>query len=173
MKRRILFILVIAIFFACFSGCGYHFSGSGSYPAGVKLIFVTLLENKTAETGVESTFTNDLIYEFTRNRKESLARERSSADGILSGTIARLSVANITRSSVSTATERRVTGTLTLRLESPEGQLLWKSGDIVESEAYAVVGGDKLATDRNKSKAIVTLSQKLAESAFNRLTEDF
>jgi len=173
MKRRILFTLVIAIFFACFSGCGYHFSGSGSYPSGVSQIFITLLENRTAETGVESTFTNDLIYEFTRNRKESLARDRSSADGILSGTIAGLSVANISRTSVSNATERRVTGTLTLRLESPEGRLLWNSGNIVESEAYAVVAGDKMATDRNKSAAIVTLSQKLAESAFNRLTEDF
>ena len=173
MKRRILYIFAIVVFVACFSACGYHFSGSGSYPAGVKHIFVTLLENKTAETGVESTFTNDLIYEFTRNRKESLVRDRSSADGILSGTIARLSVANITRTSVSTATERRVTGTLTLRLESPEGRLLWNSGNIVESEAYSVVTGDKVATDRNKSEAITTLSQKLAESAFNRLTEDF
>jgi len=173
MKRRTLVLFAIVMSLICISGCGYHFSGSGSYPAGVKLIFVTLLENRTAETGVESTFTNDLIYEFTRNRKESLTRKRSSADGILSGTIARLAVANITRTSISTAKERRVTGTLTLRLESPDGRLLWNSGDIVESEAYAVVAGDKLATDRNKSKAIVTLSQKLAESAFNRLTEDF
>jgi len=173
MKRRILFTFAITLFLACCTGCGYHFSGSGSYPAGVKLIFVTLLENKTAESGAENTFTNDLIYEFTRNRKESLARDKSSADGILSGTIARLSVKNITRTSVSTATERRVTGTLTLRLESPEGRLLWNSGNIVESQAYAVVAGDKIATDRNKSEAIATLSQKMAESAFNRLTEDF
>ena len=173
MKRRILSTLAIAAFFACCFGCGYHFSGSGSYPSGVSQIFITLLENRTAETGVESTFTNDLIYEFTRNRKETLARDRSSADSILSGTIAGLSVANITRTSVSTATERRVTGTLTLRLESPEGRLLWVSGNIVESEAYEVVAGDKMATERNKSQAIATLSRKLAESAFNRLTEDF
>ena len=173
MKRRILSPIAIAMVFACLSGCGYHFSGGGSYPAGVELIFVTLLENKTAETGVETTFTNDLIYEFTRNRKESLARDRSSADGILSGTITRLSVANITRTSVSTATERRVTGTLTLRLASPEGRLLWSSGNIVDSEAYAVVAGNKTATDRNKSEAIATLSEKMAELAFNRLTEDF
>ena len=128
MKRRTLLLFAIVMSLICISGCGYHFSGSGSYPAGVKLIFVTLLENRTAETGVESTFTNDLIYEFTRNRKESLTRKRSSADGILSGTIARLAVANITRTSISTAKERRVTGTLTLRLESPDGRLLWNSG---------------------------------------------
>lgn len=173
MKRRIRSAFAICTFLACLVGCGYHFSGGGSYPAGVSHIFITLLENRTVETGVESVFTNDLIYEFTRNRKETLARDRSSADSILSGTIAGLSVANITRTSVSTATERRVTGTLTLRLESPEGRLLWVSGNIVESEAYEVVAGDKMATERNKSQAIATLSRKLAESAFNRLTEDF
>jgi hypothetical protein len=173
MTRRILFIFAIAVFVACFSACGYRFAGSGSYPAGIRQIFVTVLENRTAETGVETLFTNDLIYEFTRSRKESLARERSSADGILSGTIVALSVSGINRTSVSTSVERRVTGTLVLRLESPDGRLLWASGNIVESEAYAVAAGDKMGTERNKSKAIATLSRKLAESAFNRLTENF
>jgi hypothetical protein len=58
-------------------------------------------------------------------------------------------------------------------LESPEGRLLWASGNIVERQTYAVVSGDKLATDQNKADAIGAVSQKLAESAFNRLTDDF
>ena len=155
------------------TACGYHFAGSGSFPAGVSRIFITLLENRSAETGAESIFTSDLIFEFTRNRKENLAQERSTADGILSGTIVSLSVENISRSTVSTAVERRVTGILNLRLESPEGRLLWSSGNIVESQAYAVVVGNKTATDQNKSEAIAAVSIKIAESAFNRLTDDF
>jgi outer membrane lipopolysaccharide assembly protein LptE/RlpB len=164
---------VDAVLVILLAGCGYHFAGSGSFPAGVSRVFITILENRSVETGVESTFTNDLIYEFTRNRKESLAPERSSADGILTGSIVGLSVDNITRSTVSTALERRVTGTLNLRLESPEGRILWSSGNIVERQAYAVVDGNKTATDQNKSDAIAVLSKKLAESAFNRLTDDF
>ena len=173
MHRWAIHSLIAATLMALFFGCGYHFSGSGSLPAGVTRVFIAMLENRSAETGVESLFTNDLIYEFTRNRKESLVQERSSADGILTGTIASLAVNNISRSSVSTATERRVTGTLKLRLESPEGRILWASGNIVERQAYTVVDGNKTATDQNKSDAIAVLSSRLAESAFNRMTDDF
>ncbi len=164
---------VTAGLMALFLGCGYHFAGSGSFPAGVTRVFITILENRTSETGVETIFTNDLVYEFTRSRSESIAQERSSADGILTGTIERLSVNNVSRSSVSTAVERRVTGTLNLRLESPDGRILWSSGNIVERQAYAVVDGNKTATDQNKSDAIAELSSKLAESAFDRMTDDF
>ncbi len=163
----------IGLLITLLTGCGYQFAGSGRFPAGVSRVFITILENRSAETGVESTFTNDLIDEFIRNREQSLAQERSSADGILTGTIVRLSVDNISRSSVSKALERRVTGTLNLRLESPAGRILWSSGNIVERQAYAVVDGNKTATDQNKSDAIAVLSRKLAESAFNRMTEDF
>ena len=173
MARWAVHALMSVMLTAVFFSCGYHFAGSGSFPAGVSRIFITLLENRSAETGAESLFTNDLIFEFTRSRKENLAQERSTADGILSGTIVSLSVENISRSTVSTAVERRVTGILNLRLESPEGRLLWSSGNIVESQAYAVVDGNKTATDQNKSEAIAAVSIKIAESAFNRLTDDF
>jgi outer membrane lipopolysaccharide assembly protein LptE/RlpB len=163
----------IALLITLLSGCGYHFAGSGSFPAGVSQIFITILENRSADTGAESIFTNDLIYEFTRNRKESLAQERSIADGILTGTIVSLSVENISRSTVSTAVERRVTGIVNLRLESPDGRILWSSGNIVERETYGVVGGNKTATDLNRSVAIAAVSKKIAQSAFYRLTDDF
>ena len=171
MKNKWAFKAVLSVLLL--TACGYHFAGSGSFPAGVSRVFITILENRSAETGAESIFTNDLIYEFTRNRKESLVQERSSADAILTGAIVSLSVENISRSTVSTAVERRVTGTMNLRLESSDGRILWSSGNIVERQAYAVVNGNKTATDQNKSDAIAVLSSKLAESAFNRLTDDF
>ena len=173
MYRWAIHALMAATLMALFFGCGYHFSGSGSLPAGVTRVFITILANRSAETGVESIFTNDLIYEFTRNRKESIAQERSSADGILTGTIVSLSVDNISRSTVSTAVERRVTGVLNLRLESPDGRIIWSSGNLVERQAYTVVDGNKTATDQNKSDAIAVLSSRLAEAAFNRMTDDF
>lgn len=163
----------VAVFVLLLAGCGYHFAGSGSFPAGVSRVFISILENRSAETGAESIFTNDLIFEFTRSRKESLAQERDAADGILTGTIVSLSVENISRSTVSTAVERRVTGILILHLESPGGRVLWASGNIIESQNYSVVDGNKTATDQNKSDAIAAVSRKIAESAFNRLTDDF
>jgi outer membrane lipopolysaccharide assembly protein LptE/RlpB len=173
MKYRFNLIFAGVVFVTWFCSCGYHFAGSGNYPAGVSRVFIVMLENRSAETGVESTFTNDLIYEFTRNRKESLVQERSEADGILTGTIARLAVENVSRASVSTAVERRVTGTLNLRLESPDGRIIWASGNIVERRAYEVVEGNETATDQNKADAIAELSRKMAESAYSRMTDDF
>lgn len=154
-------------------GCGYHFAGSGSLPAGVSQVFIVVMENHSAETGAERVFTNDLIDEFTRKRKNSLAETRDAADGIIAGTIVALNVDNIARSTVSTATERQITGKLNLVLSSPDEKLLWSSGIIVERQTYAVVEGDSEATEQNKTTAIAAVSKKIAESAFNRLTDDF
>ena len=164
---------VLAVLVVTLTGCGYQFAGGGSLPAGVSRVFITMLENRSMVTGVESTFTNDLVDEFTRNRQESLVQERASADGILTGTIVSLSVENISRATVSKAVTRRVIGTLILRLESPDGRMIWSSGNMVERQDYTVVDGNKTATDQNKADAIAELSSKLAESAFNRLTDNF
>jgi len=155
------------------AACGYHFAGSGSFPAGVEHIYISMLENRSSETGVESRFTNDLIYEFTRNRESAIADSRDTADAILSGTIVSLAVKTISRSDIATAIERRVTGTVVLRLERPDGRLIWSSGNLVEREAYEVASGNKTATDQSKADAIAEVSQKIAESAFNRLTDNF
>lgn len=173
MRIQCNWIFVGGLIAVMLTACGYHFAGGGKFPAGVTRIFIPMMENRTTQTGVERVFTNDLIYEFTRSRKEGLAKDRPSANGILFGTIAGLGVANISRSSVSTAIERRVTGTLRLRLESPDGRLLWRSANIVESEAFQVVDENKTATDQNKSDAIAEISKKMAESAFTALTDNF
>jgi outer membrane lipopolysaccharide assembly protein LptE/RlpB len=171
--RRFVYWCSIGMLAGMLVGCGYHFAGSGKYPAGVSRVYITMLQNRSGVTGAESTFTNDLIYEFTRNRPKSIAKDRSAADSILTGTIGRLSVEDIARSSISQAVERRVTATLILELASPDGRILWSSGAIQERQSYAVVAGDKTSTDRNKSNAIDKLAKKLAESAYDRLTDNF
>lgn len=170
--RRIQVGLAVALA-AYVYACGYHFAGGGSLPAGVTRVFIPIFENRSSEYGVASVFTNDLIYEFTRSRKESLARDRSSADGILRGTIVVIAVENVSRATVNTATERRVTGIVRLQMESLDGRIRWSSGDIIESFVYSVVDGNKTATDQNKSEAIAVVSKRTAESAFTRLTDDF
>ena len=55
-------------------GCGYRFSGGGRFPAGIKSVFVEVFENNTSETGIEQTFTNDLIsnHHYSSNRYATL-----------------------------------------------------------------------------------------------------
>ena len=68
-----------------FTGCGYHFAGEGSLPGNIRSIGVSMLANRTAETGVESIFTNDIIYEITRAKKVLLT-STDQADATLTGT---------------------------------------------------------------------------------------
>lgn len=173
MKKPLFANAMLMCLMCLLTACGYHFAGGGSFPAGVSRIYVTMLENRSSEAGMESAFTGDLMYEFTRNRKSAIADDRESADAVLSGTISRIFTDNISRSSISTALERRVTVVVNLRLVSPDGQVIWASGDIVEDEDYVVAADNKTATNENKRNAILNVSKKIAEAAYSRMTDDF
>ena len=55
------------------AACGYRFAGQGQYPKDVQHIFIEVFENRTSKTGIERTVTNQVIFEFTRQRGKSLA----------------------------------------------------------------------------------------------------
>ena len=169
-KGKIIWIFfAILCFLAFLSACGYRFAGGGSLPSGIKSVCVTMLANRTSETGVENTFTNDLIYEFTRNGKIASI---DKADALLSGVIRSMSIETISHRGAHTSSERRVTFTLDLKLTDNEGRIIWSAKGVSGNEAYDVES-DKLSTEQNRSKAISTLSTRLAEKVYNSLTEDF
>ncbi|MEA3429388.1 MAG: LPS assembly lipoprotein LptE, partial [Thermodesulfobacteriota bacterium] len=141
----------------------------GSLPSGIQSVCVTILANRTSETGVENTFTNDLIYEFTRNGKIAGI---DKADALLSGVVKSMSIETISHRGVHTSLERRVRFTLDLKLTDNDGRTIW-SKSVSENEAYDVATDNKLTTEQNRSKAISTLSTRLAEKVYNSLTEDF
>ncbi len=170
-KGKIVWILFAILWFLAFlSACGYRFAGGGTLPSGIKSVCVTILENRTSEIGVENTFTNDLIYEFTKNGK--IARI-DKADALLSGVIRSMSIETISRSKAHTSRERRVTFTLDLKLTDNEGRIIWSAKGVSGNEAYDVVSDNKLSTEQNRRSAISTLSIRLAEKVYNSLTEDF
>jgi hypothetical protein len=66
--------------------CGiYSFSGS-TLPAHIKTVAVPLMENKTAEFGIDQQLTDALISAITQDNSLKIADNRS-ADSILEGTI--------------------------------------------------------------------------------------
>lgn len=155
-----------------FSACGYMFTGSGNFPADIRSIYVTILENRTSETGMENTFTNDLIYEFTKNDKAALANSKDKADAILAGVIESLRIETISHRGTLTSIERRVQVSISLRLTDQTGKIIWFREGIVANETYNVVS-DKLGTEQNRRTAIADLSKRLAEKIYNGLTDDF
>jgi outer membrane lipopolysaccharide assembly protein LptE/RlpB len=174
--RKMLFlkrsnIWIIFLFVMIVSACGYKFTGGGSFPAGIKSICVVTLENRTSETGAENIFTNDLIYEVTRDNKVLLTT-KDKADALLSGIIKSMSIQTISHTGTLTPLERRVTITVDVKLTDPDGKVIWYANDVSANEAYDVMS-DKLATEQKRRDAISALSKRLAERLYARITDDF
>jgi len=163
----VLFLLILV------SGCGYRFSGTGDFPEGTKSIFIPILENRTSEGRLENLITDDLIYEFTRNRKDMLAGSINDADAVLYGIIHSISITTISREDPNTSSERSVKLSVDMKLVVPEGRIIWRAKEITANEAYNVVPNDKHRTIQNRREAISKLSQRLAEKIYTRMTDNF
>jgi outer membrane lipopolysaccharide assembly protein LptE/RlpB len=164
-------IWIISLFLVLFPSCGYKFVGSGSFPAGVESVCISILENRTSETGMENVLTNDLIYEVTRGSKVALT-SRDKADALLSGVIKSMSIQTISRTGTHSSLERRVRVAVDLKLTSPDGRVIWSARGVSANEAYDVAP-DKLVTEQHRRDAISVLSKRLAETVYNRIIADF
>ena len=156
------------------SACGYGFAGSGDFPDGVDYIFIEVFENRTSTTGVERTVTNQVIFEFSRQRESSLVNDMAKADAVLKGTITSIRTQTISRVDTEVANEREVVMSVDLRLIKKDGgTVLWAARGISDREAFDVDSVNKIETDRNEELAIGRLSERISERIFNRLTDDF
>jgi outer membrane lipopolysaccharide assembly protein LptE/RlpB len=152
-------------------GCPYRFSGTGSLPSSITRIYISVIENKTSESGIERYLTNDLIDEFIMRKIDVLSREEE-AEGILSGSIEYIRDMSIAHSSQSKSTQSRVVLGITLKLVDQKGKTIWTVNGINANQAYKVTN-DKTLTEQHKKAAIQILSKRLAEKIYNRLTDDF
>lgn len=151
--------------------CGYRFAGSGHLPGGVQNVSIAIFKNNTAETGLENTFTNDLIYEFIRSGR-SVAPNPDSADAVISGTIHSIGIESAARIDSSESSERRVTIIIDLKLTGKNGRVIWSARGLSQDQTF-IVEDDKQATEENKDEALDYVSKRLAEYAFRRMTDDF
>lgn len=170
-KRKIIFFILFLLIL--FSGCGYRFSGTGDFPGGTKSIFIPILENRTSESRLEKVITDDLIYEFTKNRKDILTGSIDDADAVLYGIIHSISITTISRDDPNTSSERSVKLSVDMKLVVSEGRVIWRVKGITADEAYNVVPGDKYRTVQNRREAISNLSQRLAEKIYTSMTDNF
>jgi len=70
-----------------------------------------------------------------------------------------------------TSDEREVTIGVAFELRDQQKKILW-ANVVLESKTY-LVGLTKPETEKNLRDAIIVLSERIAEKAFNRLTSDF
>ncbi|MBI9074991.1 MAG: hypothetical protein JEZ02_06230 [Desulfatibacillum sp.] len=165
--------LVLPVFLLSLVACGYHFSGGARPDDPIRTVFVPILENETAETGLETRVTNDLIREFTREEKFRLARSSTGADVRLTGSIESLLDENAARRSSGDSALRRVRMVLSLELQDEDGRVLWSGDKITEHETYQVVEDNLAATQANKSQALSVLTARLAIKVRHRMEAYF
>ena len=158
---------------AVLGACSYRFAGQGQFPKGVEHIFIEVFENRTSKTGIERVVTNQVVFEFTRQRQQSLAGSTENADAILKGVIRTIRTQTISRVGTEVASEREVIMTVDLRLINQDGgEVIWAAKGITDRQPYDVTD-NKLDTDRNESLALARLSERISERIFGRLTNDF
>ena len=167
-QKYIWAVIVLSLFF---SACGYRFTGSGNLPEGIQTVAIEILENRTSETGLENIITNDLIFEFVRKGR-NVEKNSEKADGVLTGVIESQRITTISRQAQQSALARRVEIVVNLKLTGSDGEIKWSAPGVSEFEEYDVAT-DKVTTETNKRQAIGSLSKKLAEKVYNRLTDDF
>ncbi len=165
-------LLILGGIICMTAACGYQFAGRGDLPGGIQTLSVRILENHTSESGVETIFTNSLINELNRRRRGSVVDD-TRAHAILQGSIESLGWETVARVGTHTAAERRVYASLALTLTDMQGNILWKRSGLRAEQAYAVVEGNKPATESNRRRAITTLSEQMAETVYRRLTDNF
>ena len=162
--------LILTVTVLAAVSCGYRFSANGPLGKNISTVSVSMLDNRTAETGVENIFTNDLIFEFMKNG--NTITERDSADAVLSGAIDAMQIETVAYRGQVTALERRIAAHVSLKLSDRNGKVIWSANRLSQNEVYGVLK-EKNATDYNKREAIKTLSKRLAEDAYSRMTDSF
>lgn len=155
---------------ACLAaGCGYRFVSGGGLPDWVERLYIPVFDNRTGESGIEVTFTNDLIYELTRNAVVRLTTDEAAADAQIHGRITSLRTDTLTHLGHQIALERRVTVNLEITITDANGKTLWADAGLTGEEAYPV-SRDKRVTEHNRQQAIEEISSRIAEGVYHRLT---
>ena len=164
---RIILVLLAAV---ALNSCGYRFSGDRDPVIDVKTVHIPPLKNTTTKVGIETIFTNDLIFEVNRHGVSEVVG-RSAADAVLEGVIRDLRTGSASRRNITTTLERRVSVSMDLSLKDRRGKVLWKSS-LSDSEEYTVLA-DKTSTEGNLRRALAVIARRLAEKFHYRFTASF
>lgn len=172
-RRSALAVCSFLIFCLATAGCGYHLAGTGGQaPGDIQSIAVDVLNNKTAEIGLETTFTNAIINEFVRWKRLPL-KPRNQADAVLGGSIAEIKTQEASHLTRNKTLETRVTITLSLTLKRVEtDEILWKRNSLSYYDEY-VQTGNALDTAALRRRSISRIAEFLAEKIHLAIFEEF
>ena len=166
--------ILTAVAAVSFYACGYRFTDTGQFPADVSSIFIKLFENRTSEVGIESVFTDELTSQFTsRGNARALTNSAMRSDAVLLGVVKRVDITNISKTSETVVSQRRVVVTVAASLTASDGKTVWQVSDVTGTGTYDVDPDDYEVTEGNKRSAIAVSAVRIAEMLYNSLIEGF
>ena len=171
MTRKIRFSTMAAALLLLVA-CGYRFTSGGQLPGGVSSIAVDMFTNRTVETGIETYFTSDLVYELTRSGRVNVL-PANEAEAVLHGVIVTVLEKTISRKDVTVAQSRRVYVTLDLKMMDRSGRIVWARRKLTDNETYQVDNASGLDSASNKREAIRIISRRMAENIYKDMTDEF
>ncbi len=164
-KKNSLFVFPLLL--ALTIGCGYKFLGTGKLPDNITRICIIMLENQTPETGFANRVTDALIAEFSRGNV-SVLRDKDRADAILTGVITKMREETVARTQ-----ERQITVWVDLKLTAEDGKVVWFERGISENSLYTTTNATNTGITETREDALESLSMRIAQMAYQRLTDDF
>lgn len=173
MKRFLILGCLMLALAMVLSACGYNFRGkTNNLPSDVRTIAIPVFKNHTGETAIESVFTDQTIFQFTRSQILRVVSE-GQADAVLRGTITRADVEDVAYTAQETSQRRRITIQVSANLtRTRDGEVLWSRRDLKQTRVYAV-GSTPQATDNNKAVAVNELAQSMAQTLHDSVFENF
>ena len=173
MKRLVILGCLMLALAVVLSGCGYNFRGkTNNLPSDVRTIAIPVFKNHTGETRIESIFTDQTIFQFTRSQLVRVVGEKS-ADAVLRGAITRADVEDVAYTAEETSQKRRITISVKASLtRTRDGKLLWQRNELKQQRTYSV-GSSPQATETNKAAAVTELAKSLAQTLHDSVFENF
>ncbi len=167
-----IFLIMAGLGFFLWPGCGYRFTGTGSFPEGVSTVHITMFENRTGHTGAENIISNSLMNEFSQRSGVHLAK-KETAEAVLSGTVKSITTHTVSHFDEYTSAERRLVLVLSVELiRAGDGEVVWSDDHIRESEVYAMAS-ESHTTRQQRDAELAKVAEDIAERVYNRLTSRF
>lgn len=137
-----------------FVGCGYHFSGGGTLPQGVKKISLAEIDNETLEVGTEKQLQWAIEQEF---RKRGTAIVDDDGEGVLNVTMHQLDLRPLSFDSHDQVVEYQLILLVDVQLIHREtGKMLWQANNLRVQTNYDAV-----------PQVVVTSSPRFLEGNLN------
>jgi len=160
--------------------CGYSFLGGRAIAGGVSKISIAPFSNQTTEAHVGADLTNAVRKTMQGSPLATVVSEDEKADASLSGEIRRFDAVAIALSDGSALVpfSTDLIMVVSVELRSANGKPLW-SAVVQERQSFLEVSSSVsprdhyLMTESNRRRVVARLTQKVAQSIYEKMTQAF